>query len=47
LRTALVRRGPWATIQQHDPDAVRVATIRISSLEELPKAIGDLNGRAL
>jgi FMN phosphatase YigB (HAD superfamily) len=47
LCTALVRRGPWATIQQHDPDAARVATIRISSLEELPEAIADLNGRAL
>lgn len=41
--TALIRRGPWATIQQHDPDASRVPTMRIDSLAELPGRIDVLN----
>lgn len=40
LRTALIRRGPWGVIQQQDPDADRVATLRIDSLAELPVLIG-------
>jgi len=40
LRTALIRRGPWGLIQQHDPDADRVPTVRIDSLAELPVLIG-------
>jgi HAD superfamily hydrolase (TIGR01549 family) len=43
LNTALIRRGPWATIQQHDPDADLIPTIRINSLAELPARIADLN----
>jgi HAD superfamily hydrolase (TIGR01549 family) len=43
LRTALIRRGPWATIQWDDPDAQRVPTIRIDSLAELPSRIAALN----
>lgn len=39
LRTALIRRGPWGVIQQHDPDADRVPTFRIDSLAELPDLI--------
>jgi FMN phosphatase YigB (HAD superfamily) len=39
LRTALIRRGPWGVIQQHDPDAERVPTFRIDSLAELPDLI--------
>jgi FMN phosphatase YigB (HAD superfamily) len=39
LRTALIRRGPWATVQQDDPDADRVPTMRIDSLAELPEMI--------
>ena len=41
--TALLRRGPWGTIQQHDPDAARVPTLRIDSLAELPALVDALN----
>ncbi|WP_031516524.1 HAD family hydrolase [Streptomyces sp. NRRL F-5123] len=43
LLTALIRRGPWGTIQQNDPDADAVATMRIDSLAELPDLIAKLN----
>jgi FMN phosphatase YigB (HAD superfamily) len=43
LRTALIRRGPWATIQQEDLDAERIPTIRIDSLAELPGRIAAFN----
>ncbi|MEV4348921.1 HAD family hydrolase [Actinoplanes sp. NPDC049596] len=43
FKTALIRRGPWATIQQHEPDAERVPTLRIDSLAELPERISALN----
>lgn len=43
MTTALIRRGPWGIIQEHDPAADRVATIRIGSLEELPAKIAALN----
>lgn len=43
LKTALIRRGPWATIQQDDPGAERVPTWRIGSLAELPARIAALN----
>lgn len=46
FRTALIRRGPWATIWQHDPDADRLATIRIDSLAELPERIAVFNAEA-
>jgi HAD superfamily hydrolase (TIGR01549 family) len=46
LRTALIRRGPWAVIQQDDPDADRVPTMRIGSLAELPGRIADFNAPA-
>jgi FMN phosphatase YigB (HAD superfamily) len=41
-RTALIKRGPWATIQQHDP-AVGQATIRIDSLAQLPDEVARLS----
>jgi HAD superfamily hydrolase (TIGR01549 family) len=41
--TALIRRGPWGTIQAGDPDADRVPTMRIDSLAELPERIAKLN----
>jgi FMN phosphatase YigB (HAD superfamily) len=47
LPTALIRRGPWATIQQDDPEAVRVPTMRIDSLTELPGKIAAFNGAAV
>jgi HAD superfamily hydrolase (TIGR01549 family) len=43
LQTALICRGPWATIQQDDPDAERVPTMRIDSLAELPGKIEAFN----
>ena len=43
LRTALVKRGPWAVIQRNDPDASRVPTFRIDSLAELPGRIAAFN----
>ena len=46
LKTALIRRGPWATIQQDDPDADRVPTMRIDSLAELPGKIAAFNAEA-
>ena len=46
LRTALIRRGPWAIIQQDDPDAERVPTMRIDSLAELSGKIAAFNAEA-
>lgn len=43
MATALIRRGPWGSIQEHDPAADEIATLRISSLAELPKWIAALN----
>ncbi|GHF77636.1 haloacid dehalogenase [Kitasatospora xanthocidica] len=42
MRTALIRRGPWGWIQQHDRAAAR-ATFRIDSLSELPELIAKDN----
>ncbi|MFI8457127.1 HAD family hydrolase [Kitasatospora sp. NPDC085464] len=42
MQTALIRRGPWGWIQQHDPAADR-ATFRIDSLGELPELIAKAN----
>jgi HAD superfamily hydrolase (TIGR01549 family) len=42
MQTALIRRGPWGWIQQHDPAAGQ-ATFRIDSLTELPELIAKLN----
>jgi HAD superfamily hydrolase (TIGR01549 family) len=44
FKTALIRRGPWGTIQQLDPDAERLPTFRIDSLAELPDLIVEFNG---
>jgi HAD superfamily hydrolase (TIGR01662 family) len=46
LRTALVKRGPWAWIQRDDLDASRVPTFRIDSLTELPGKIAAFNAGA-
>jgi HAD superfamily hydrolase (TIGR01662 family) len=46
LRTALIRRGPWGIIQEHEVDADRVATMRITSLRELPAKISAFNAGA-
>ncbi|MFI5758927.1 HAD family hydrolase [Streptomyces sp. NPDC051569] len=43
MRTALIRRGPWATIQWNTEDAVRLPDLRIGSLTELPEQIAALS----
>ncbi|UQA97629.1 HAD family hydrolase [Streptomyces halobius] len=43
MRTVLVHRGPWATIQWNSPEARELPTFRIESLSELPEAIGKFN----
>ena len=43
LRTALVRRGPWAWVQRDDPDACRVPDMRVDSLAELSGRIAAFN----
>jgi HAD superfamily hydrolase (TIGR01662 family) len=43
FKTALIRRGPWGIVQQHDPDSEMVATVRIDSLASLPVKIAGLN----
>jgi HAD superfamily hydrolase (TIGR01549 family) len=45
MRTALIRRGPWGWIQQHDTAADR-STFRIDSLTELPELITKFNAEA-
>lgn len=43
LPTALIRRGPWATIRQRDRDAQGTPTLHIDSLLDLPGEIARLN----
>ncbi|GES28965.1 HAD family hydrolase [Streptomyces angustmyceticus] len=45
MRTALIHRGPWATIQWNTTEARELPTFRIASLEELPQAIAEFNGK--
>ncbi len=42
MHTALIRRGPWGWIQQHDPAAEK-STFRIASLLDLPELIAEFN----
>ncbi|MBM9508060.1 HAD family hydrolase [Streptomyces sp. KK5PA1] len=44
--TALIRRGPWGTIQAQDPAADELPTMRIGSLGELPERIAAFNAAA-
>lgn len=44
MPTALVRRGPWATIQWHTQEAKELPTFRVESLLELPGLIAEFNG---
>lgn len=46
LRTALIRRGPWGFIQQHDPEADTLPTLRIDSLRQLATEIPKFNAAA-
>ncbi|GGQ02430.1 HAD family hydrolase [Streptomyces mutabilis] len=43
MLTALVHRGPWATIQWGRPEALELPTFRIEDLAELPAAIAQFN----
>ncbi|GAQ64034.1 HAD family hydrolase [Streptomyces scabiei] len=45
MRTALVHRGPWATIQWNTEEAKALPTFRVESLLELPGLIKDFNER--
>ncbi|RSS80829.1 HAD family hydrolase [Streptomyces sp. WAC06614] len=45
MRTALVRRGPWATIQWNTEEARSLPTFRVESLAELPGLIAEFNSR--
>ncbi|MEU0671376.1 HAD family hydrolase [Streptomyces sp. NPDC006172] len=45
MHTALVHRGPWATIQWHTEEAEKLPTFRVESLLELPSLIRDFNAR--
>lgn len=44
MRTVLVRRGPWATIQWNTDEAKQLPTFRVESLLELPELISKFNG---
>ncbi|MFF4348862.1 HAD family hydrolase [Streptomyces sp. NPDC001530] len=46
MHTALVRRGPWATIQWNSPEAQELPTFRVDSLLELSGLILNFNGSA-
>ncbi|GJF20597.1 hypothetical protein SHO565_11610 [Streptomyces sp. HO565] len=46
MLTALVRRGPWATIQWDNPEARELPTFRIEGLGDLPSRIAQFNGAA-
>ncbi|MEU9181322.1 HAD family hydrolase [Streptomyces sp. NPDC048550] len=45
MHTALVRRGPWATIQWNTPEARELPTFRVESLAELPDRIAEFNAQ--
>ncbi|MFG2226930.1 HAD family hydrolase [Streptomyces sp. NPDC048644] len=45
MRTALIHRGPWATIQWNTAEARDLPTFRIASLMDLPEAITKFNGQ--
>ncbi|MFJ5173623.1 HAD family hydrolase [Streptomyces griseoviridis] len=45
MHTALIRRGPWATIQWHTEEAERLPTFRVESLLELSPRIAEFNAR--
>ncbi|MFI9806032.1 HAD family hydrolase [Streptomyces sp. NPDC052301] len=46
MHTALVHRGPWATIQWDSAEARELPTFRVRSLLELPTAIRQFNDSA-
>ncbi|MER7836809.1 HAD family hydrolase [Streptomyces sp. NPDC096040] len=46
MHTALVRRGPWASIQWNEPEARELPTFRVEGLLELPELVRQFNGPA-
>ncbi|MFH8336980.1 HAD family hydrolase [Streptomyces sp. AM6-12] len=46
MHTALVRRGPWATIQWNSEEAEKLPTFRVESLLELSGLISQFNEQA-
>jgi len=46
MHTALVHRGPWATIQWRTEEAEKLPTFRVENLSQLPALIADFNGSA-
>ncbi|MFD3802659.1 HAD family hydrolase [Streptomyces sp. NPDC058619] len=46
MHTALIRRGPWATIQWDTEEAKKLPTFRVDSLLELPGRITEFNASA-
>lgn len=46
MHTALIRRGPWATIQWDTEEAKKLPTLRVDSLLELPALISSFNSQA-
>ncbi|MFK0155277.1 HAD family hydrolase [Streptomyces sp. NPDC090493] len=46
MHTALVHRGPWATIQWNDREARELPTFRVEGLIDLPDLIGQFNDPA-
>ncbi|MFF7451595.1 MULTISPECIES: HAD-IA family hydrolase [unclassified Streptomyces] len=46
MRTALLHRGPWATVQWRTQEAEKLPTFRVESLTELSGLIKDFNGSA-
>lgn len=45
MHSALVHRGPWATIQWRTEEAEKLPTFRVESLRELSGLISDFNGQ--
>ncbi|MEW1693791.1 HAD family hydrolase [Streptomyces sp. NPDC091265] len=45
MPTALIRRGPWATIQWETEEAKRLPTFRVESLTELVPLVAEFNAR--
>ncbi|MEU8966576.1 HAD hydrolase-like protein, partial [Streptomyces sp. NPDC048491] len=43
MHTALIRRGPWATIQWNTEEAKSLPTMRVYRLTELPELIAKFN----
>jgi HAD superfamily hydrolase (TIGR01549 family) len=43
MHTALIRRGPWATIQWNSEEARELPTFRVETLTELPDQIAKFN----